>query len=63
MFNFLFYKCVIQEASTWKEEVIDFQDPYATKDCSCSEISFYPMKWILSFLILLLLLYFTGCNC
>jgi hypothetical protein len=61
MLKFLFYlwsyKYVFQEAENWKEEVIDFQNPYAYEEKSCNEISFYPLNLLLILLIPVLLFF------
>lgn len=43
------FKYVLLEAKEWKEEVIDWQDPYATVTKRLDEVAIYPVQivfWI-----------------
>lgn len=50
-------KIILLEKDEWKEEVIDFQDPYAYVVKKQDEISFYPVQLIIYFIVLFIVLF------
>jgi hypothetical protein len=52
------YKIILREANEWKEEVIDFQNPYATRTVKRPELAIYPFYIVLLFIYTLCLLIF-----